>query len=453
MSNKKPAVPSCQQIINSFPEPFVIIDRHYQILSANERYARHYGYDSDDIIGRRCHEVSHRSAVPCSQNGEHCPLDTVFQTAEATQVMHVHYDAEGREERVQITATPLFDSDGKLEYMGELMTPVFSPLDSEGPIVGRSPAILHMISLLQRVAPTRSTVLLTGESGVGKECAAEYLHHYSSRASQPFIVVDCGTLGENLIESELFGHVKGAFTGAASHKKGLFEAANGGTLFIDEIGELPLELQTKLLRVLESGRIRPIGGTDYKEVDVRVVAATNRDLQHMIREGGFRADLYYRLSAFPVNTPPLRERQDDIPLLAEHFLHGMENGDAHIPLSTEVIERLLSYDYPGNVREMRNIIERAVILAAGEVLTPQYFLFADNQMPEYKEPAHNTDRQEESRPAPVRDLLTRRGSLPDPDSILQALEVCQGHRAQAADMLGISERTLYRHLQKLRKQA
>lgn len=448
--------PTCQQLINSFPEPFVIIDKHFKILSANERYSEHYGFTGTDIIGRKCHEVSHHSSVPCSQHGEHCPLEEVFKTREAVQVMHIHYDQDNNEERVQISATPLFDESGKVQYMGETMSPV--PATSERDLlIGRSGAILRMISMLQRVAPTKSTVLLLGESGVGKECVSEYIHHYSSCSKGPLVVVDCGTLGEQLIESELFGYVKGAFTGAAKNKRGLFEAANGGTLFIDEIGELPMELQTKLLRVLESGTIRPIGGTEYSKVDVRVVAATNKDLKKLIREGRFREDLYYRLAAFPINIPSLRERKDDIPALAEHFLKTIENGAPHIPLPPRVIETLLTYDYPGNVRELRNIIERAVILAAGETLTPQYFVFEHGPIVDerpldtdpYMQPVRQ-HREQTSDTVNNRGLITRRGAIPDDQTVLAALNEAKGHRAEAAQALGVSERTLYRHLKKMR---
>ena len=309
---------------------------------------------------------------------------------------------------------------------------------TQGQLIGRSPAFMRMISLLQRVAPTQSTVLLQGESGVGKECVAEYINQYSDRSAGPYVVIDCTSLGANLIESELFGHERGAFTGATSRKQGLFEAAHGGTLFIDEVGELPLELQTKLLRALESGTIRRIGGTEYRQVDVRVIAATNRDLADMVEKGSFRADLFYRLSAFPVTVPPLRERKDDIPRLAENFLARLEDGDRHIPISPEVIERLLGYDYPGNIRELRNIIERAAILAFDDVLRPEHLIINDAGN------AEADDGQTRTR------LLDRRHGRLSEQEVIVALERHDGHRASAARELGVSERTLYRYLQRLR---
>ncbi len=444
MPNQKQ--PSCEQIINILPDPFVVIDRHYRIIAANGNYLKHYGYRSvDQVVGRYCYEVSHHVDSPCSQHGEHCPLEMVFESGQPTQVMHVHYHG-GEEEHVQLHANPLFDGDGNVMYVGEYVFPVHKPGQGNNLLIGRSHPMLRLSSLLQRVAPTQTGVLLLGESGVGKERAAEYIHHYSPRSGMPFVIVDCGTLGENLIESELFGHEKGAFTGANSLKKGLFETADGGTLFIDEIGELPLSLQTKLLRVLESGTIRRLGGTDYIRVNVRVIAATNKNLKVMADRGEFRQDLYYRLSAFPVNIPALRERPDDIAALAEHFLSNIEEGDRYVPLSPELIETLMSYDYPGNVRELRNIVERAAILAFGEeMLRPEHVVFEN-------EAANVEVRSVRSEvTAGNNKLLRRRHGRLSEEAVMRALEQTDGHRASAAQLLGVSERTLYRYVQRMRQ--
>ena len=439
--------PSCEQVINILPDPFVVIDRSYKIIAANRNYLKHYGHsEPEEVVGRFCYEVSHHVDAPCSQHGEHCPLETVFETGQPTQVMHVHYH-DGEEEHVQLHSNPLFDNDGNVMYVGEYIYPVHKPSGQGSHLIGRSRPMLRLTSLLQRVAPTSTSVLLLGESGVGKEKVAEYVHQYSSLSALPFVIVDCGTLGENLIESELFGHEKGAFTGASGMKKGLFEAADGGTLFIDEIGELPLSLQTKLLRVLESGTIRRLGGTGYLKVNVRVIAATNKNLKEMSDRGEFRQDLYYRLSAFPVNVPSLRERPDDIPALAEHFLSRMEEADRFLPLSPEVIETLLTYDYPGNVRELRNIVERAAILAFGEeILRAEHIVF-DNEA----EQAVVVEPRPHEVTAGNNKLLRRRHGRLSEEAVIRALEQTDGHRASAAQLLGVSERTLYRYVQRLRQ--
>lgn len=441
--------PTCQQVIDVLPDPFVVIDRDYRIIAANLNYQRRYGTTGNNTIGRHCYEISHHNQAPCHHYGEHCPLELVFGRAETQHVMHVHYDSQNRPEYVQIQAMPLRNADGEVCYMGEFIQPVVRS-DQEELLIGRSRPLLRMTSLLQRVAPTNTTVLLLGESGTGKECAANYLHHYSKRADGPLVIVDCGMLGESLIENELFGSERGAFTGSVGRKKGLFEAANGGTLLIDEICELTLSLQTKLLRVLETSAIRRIGGTDYLPVDVRVVAATNRDIQQMVARGEFRQDLYYRLSAFPVQIPPLRERRSDIPLIAEHFLARSAEGNSHLPLDASLIEALLVYDYPGNIRELRNIIERAVILAGEGPLKAGHLVF-DGGGPD--ESGAIETRFERAppilRPQQGDVLKASRRHVSDAQ-LLAALEECGGHRAHTARLLGISERTVYRRLDKLR---
>lgn len=433
--SQKPDKPSCEALISLFPEPFVVIDRRFQIVAANQKYKDHYKVGSTDIIGRHCYEISHGIDRPCSQNGEHCPLEEVVATGKPTSVMHIHRTRDN-EEHVQLSAAPIFDDEGNVVYMGESIQPLTEEPEDDQILLGKSKTALRLMSILYRVAPTSSTVLLLGESGTGKDCAARYIHQNSTRSNNNFVVIDCGVLGESMIESELFGHEKGAFTGADRRKIGLFESADKGTLFIDEIGELPLHLQTKLLRALETGTIRRLGGNDYIKVDVRIIAATNRDPQQMLKDKTFREDLYYRLCAFPVNLPPLRDRKGDIPLLAESFLKHIEDGESQIPLSPEVIERLLSYDYPGNIRELRNIIERAVILAAGTPVLADFVVFEHETSLSNETPATRT---------PVMRQTSNNSRLSRED-VLQAIEQCGGHRSQAARLLGVSERTIYRHL-------
>jgi DNA-binding NtrC family response regulator len=302
--------------------------------------------------------------------------------------------------------------------------------------VGKTASVRELHDLVTRVAGTDSTVLIRGESGVGKELVARAVHRQSRRARQPFVVVDCASLHENLLQSELFGHEKGAYTGAIRLKHGLFEVADRGTIFLDEIGEVTPPLQVKLLRVLETGIFRRVGGTADVKVDVRVIAATNRPLESMLKEGTFREDLYYRLNVFSISIPPLRERREDIPLLAEHFVRGSSIVPRRgVKVSPEAMEVLLRYPWPGNARELENVIERALILCDGEAILP-----VDLPMG-VRLPSHaGSDGAPGSRPTLAE--AERR-------YIRQVVEECAGHRQRAAQILGISERNLYRKLKEL----
>jgi two-component system NtrC family response regulator len=300
-------------------------------------------------------------------------------------------------------------------------------------LVGESPGMDKVRALITKVAPTQSTVLILGETGTGKELVARAVHDQSSRADMPFVAVNCGALPETLIESELFGHRKGSFTGADEHRVGLFEVAHGGTIFLDEIGELPKAMQAKLLRVLESGEIRRVGENKPTMVDVRVVCATHRDLQEMVAEGEFREDLVYRINTFEIYLPPLRERIDDIPELAAHLLGRLRpKGGAGPALTLDALEALKSHVWPGNVRELANAIEHATILCDSGPISADHL------------PAQLHRRQLSGaaavRPGPVslRDL--------EMQAIYQALERHGGSKPKAAEELGISLKTLYNKL-------
>src|SRR5690349_9663329 len=239
-----------------------------------------------------------------------------------------------------------------------------SEKEALGEMVGRSPAMREIFGLIERIAPTDATVLIEGETGTGKDMVARTLHQLSPRAEHPFIVVDCGAVAGTLIESELFGHEKGSFTGAVAARQGAFEMASGGTVFLDELGELSLDLQPKLLRVLEQRELRRVGGTKTIKVDLRVIAATRKDLRSEVEKGKFREDLYFRLNVVPITAPALRERREDIPLLIDSMLKKLEGGSGSIQLSEQTRAALMAHDWPGNVRELRNVIERALALGA-----------------------------------------------------------------------------------------
>ncbi len=309
-------------------------------------------------------------------------------------------------------------------------------------IIGKTPAMLEVYKTVARVAPTKSTVLILGESGTGKEMIARAVHEHSPRANRPFVAVDCGALTETLLESELFGHARGAFTGAVADKKGVFEEAQGGTCFLDEIGGISPNLQARLLRVLQEHEVRRVGGKEWIPVDVRVVAATNYNLHEAVSHGEFRQDLYYRLNVVAIHLPPLRERQEDIPLLVEHFLkyYSVENGKSIATVSDKAMDLLRSYSWPGNIRELENAIEQAVALSYQPILAA------------------------EDLPRDVREQESARFSLPGSEDgqflfadtpsleevkkryVLQVLKQTQGNVSATARILNVDRRSLYRML-------
>jgi two-component system response regulator PilR (NtrC family) len=313
-------------------------------------------------------------------------------------------------------------------------------------MVGVSPAMAALFNMVRSIASTGSTVMITGESGTGKELVAKAIHALSPRHDAPFVSINCGALPENLLESELFGHMKGAFTDAHQNKKGLFEAAHRGTLLLDEVGETLPSLQVKLLRVLQEKKIRRVGSTEEVEVDVRVVAATNRPLDRLVQEGRFREDLFYRLNVIPIRVPALRERREDVPLLANHFLErfGREMGKPVAKVSAEAMESLLRYSWPGNVRELENVIERAVALETSPAILPE-------RLPDSVRQGVAARR---SSPDGALDTLAPGFSL---DQHLEALEAAlvsralaqaAGDRGSASQLLGISARSLRYLIQK-----
>jgi DNA-binding NtrC family response regulator len=305
-------------------------------------------------------------------------------------------------------------------------------------IIGTSANIQDVLRMISRLKDTRTPVLISGESGTGKELVARAIHFRGTMAQTPFVAVDCGSLVPTLMESELFGYEKGAFTGATKSKSGLFQAANGGTIFLDEIGELPLEMQAKLLRVLQEKEIRPVGSNDQVGVDVRVIAATNRDLEAAYRDGTFRKDLYFRLNVVTVHLPPLRERRSDIPMLVHHFLNRYAP-KTHLQVTSAAMKSLLHYDWPGNVRELENCVARAVTLGDHQIIDV-------NDLP----PAIRTE-QPSVAAASAQDaasLSTTALAEMERMTILRVFEQANGDKALAGKMLGISRATLYRKLKR-----
>jgi two-component system response regulator PilR (NtrC family) len=310
-------------------------------------------------------------------------------------------------------------------------------------LLGKSRAMQKVFALITKIHSVKTSVLITGESGTGKELVARALHSEGVRAKLPFVAVNCGAIPEELMESELFGHKRGSFTGAVADKNGMFQDADGGTLFLDEIGELSLGLQVKLLRALQERKVKPVGATEELEVDVRVIAATNRDLETEVSRGAFRNDLYYRLNVIELRLPPLRHRREDIPLLAEHFLRrfSAEHHRTSSQLSAEAMRRLEAYEFPGNVRELENIIERAVALSSSA-------LIGASDLPEVKAARIGTPQPPSALPVEGVDL-DQLVSDYERTWVLRALEQTGGVRKRAAVLLGISFRSLRYRLEKL----
>jgi two-component system response regulator PilR (NtrC family) len=308
-----------------------------------------------------------------------------------------------------------------------------------GNIIGRSPKMQNVYQMIETVAEVPSTVLITGESGTGKELVARAIHNQSPRADKPFISINCGAFTETLLESELFGYVKGSFTGATADRKGLFAAAHNGTIFLDEIGEMPLSMQVKLLRVLQERRVRPVGAHEETAVDTRVVAATNRDLAAMSRENTFREDLYYRISVIPIELPPLRERRDDIAVLVNHFVAKYcQFTGRRLTISDQALRLLENYDWPGNVRELENTIERAVALERTDAIQPE-------RLPE-KILQYNPQQTAEMLHLPDNGInLTAHLDHLEKTYLLEALSRTNGQQTRAAELLQLSVRSL-RHL-------
>lgn len=439
------------EVLSSIHDPAILLDLNYRILAANNAYLEDHA-GKKDLTDLHCYEVSHDYNRPCDQAGECCPLKVSADTGNSERMLHIHQSSRGRE-FIDVEIRPIKNSAGKIEYFLEILRPtlIASAEPTAIGLVGTAPAFNQMLELVQRVAPEQASVLLLGESGVGKELIARAIHEASKRAKMPFVPVECSGLAENLFESELFGHKKGAFTGAHNDKPGLVDAAHEGTLFLDEIGEVTPQLQVKLLRLLESQTFRKVGSTDSKYVDFRLICATNRNLPEMVEKGLFRRDLYYRISTFPIKLPALRERKEDIGLLAKSLLKRFA-GKRRISLSKEALVSMERYAFHGNIRELQNLLERAMILANGKVLLPEHFPDIcpfDELLP--TTPAANLDMTS----VRDKDLFQIDGIQPletvEQDYLRYVLINYPGKRQELAEKLGISLRTLVRKIKNVRE--
>lgn len=447
-------------LVNSHNKPFVVIDKNYRILAINKAYEQKYCATGESAVGRMCYQVSHGKNQPCSVEGEECPHEQVFNTGEAEVCTHIHCDSQHHMHQVKVSAFPLKGSNNEL-FMGECIEEI-SSMNGLGPgskrMVGESSEFMACIGQLNIASGSDAPVLLQGETGTGKELAAEFIHTHSSRSLKPFQIVDSTVLTENLFESEMFGHVKGAFTGSLGEKQGLFELAEGGTIFLDEIGDMPISQQAKLLRVLESGQYRRVGGKNTRKADVRIICATNRHLWESVLAGTFREDLYYRIACLNIRLPSLRNRINDIPVLARNLLEGINRSmRCSYHLMPDVYEPLKAYQYPGNVRELRNILFIAATHSLNREINATLIEHVMNNLPHCNEPeAITIDKiSHVDAAAPLTAVLDDKAEQPtslkglEEKHIRELLDRYQGNRKQVADALGISERTIYRKLKGL----
>ena len=419
-------------VLDGFDVPAILVSADYEILATNQHYRDNFGA-IDYARSPRCFRVSHGYDVPCDQAGESCPLAAARASGARERVLHIHQTPRGRE-HVDVEMLPIKAADGSLKYFVELLkpVPVASAQISTADMVGNSAAFNAMLENITRVGPTDASVLLLGESGTGKELAALAIHRASARKGKAMVTLECSGLTETLFESELFGHIKGAFTGATYNSPGLVEAADGGTLFLDEIGDVPLEMQVKLLRLIETGTYRPVGSREQKRTDFRLVCATHKDLFNMVQKGLFRQDLYYRINVFPIQMPSLQDRTSDIPLLANSILKKLDGGGRRV-LTDSAVRALQNHRFIGNIRELRNILARAMVLANTHVIDGKVI----RQCLEI-DARHSADRAPET----LVDIKTNERLY-----LERLMRHCEGDKEKAAAIAGVSVRSLYRKLE------
>ncbi len=425
-------------ILENLSEGIVAHDQQRRIFYFNQAAETLTGFKRNDVLGRDCHSV-----FPNGFCGPLCLYREPLADLEPPKVVRQTLDVttrEGETRRVSMTINPLRDNQGHL--MGRLATledrtqdwDTRRKLNEPGQfagIVGRDSRMVEIFELIRDVAKSDVSVLVQGESGTGKELVAAAIHRESGRANRLFVPINCGALPETLLESELFGHVRGAFTGAIRDKKGRFELAHGSTIFLDEIGDISPAMQVKLLRVLQEGTFERVGSEKTLHVDVRVISATNKDLLQEIAEGRFREDLYYRLCVVPILIPPLRERRMDIPLIAEHCLERAlaERGRSGIQISPHTLDLMMEYEWPGNIRELQNWIQFALVKCKGDTIEPEHL------------PLQRPPRA----PQPITPLLGKRRKLTLAE-VREALAKTRGNKLAATHLLGVSRATLYRFL-------
>ncbi|MFZ5759082.1 MAG: sigma 54-interacting transcriptional regulator [Thermodesulfobacteriota bacterium] len=434
-------------IFDSIADGVFTVDRNWRITSFNKAAELITGWQSSEAIGKSCSDIFHSSIC-----GKNCAIAQCFYTGKpAANLSITIINSRGETVPISISAAPLTDHEGNIiggvETFRDLtaITSLRKQLTKSftfDEIVSKSAAMQRIFTILPDIARSQSTVLILGESGTGKELVARALYNASNRADKPFVIVNCGALPETLLESELFGYKAGAFTDAKKDKQGRFAAAEGGTLFLDEIGDIPQSVQVKLLRVLQNRVYEPLGSNTPVTADVRIITATNRNLQELVQQGVFREDLFYRLNVVKIHLPPLRERREDIPLLADHFIKQFSaiQGKDILGISSNALNMLMRYDYPGNIRELQNIIEYSFILCDGGIIQPEH-------LPEpFYTPTLPVNRTADKSPPSPDTLLTLEET--EKQAIFLSLERNRWRRMDTCRELGISKDTLRRKIQR-----
>ncbi len=433
-------------MLEAYDCPAILVSVDYQILAFNQNYRTAFG-EIELSSAPRCFAISHGYDAPCDQSGEDCPLGAARNSGHRERVLHIHQTPRGKE-HVDVEMLPIHDGAGELVYFVELLKPVplASGVVADQELVGKSPAFNEMLRKIARVGETEASVLLLGESGTGKELAARAIHMASKRKGEPLVTLECSGLSDALFESELFGHVKGAFTGANFHKKGLVELADGGTLFLDELGDIPLAMQVKLLRLLETGTFRPVGSVEIRSSSFRLVCATHKDLYQMVLDGRFRKDLYYRINVYPIHVPALRERTADIPLLANTLLKRLAPAEKY-RLTASATKVFKEYEFEGNIRELRNLLNRAIVISDTNTIdqdTVRQCMAEDAKTRNHAGQSQESDSNTTQDQAWV-DLRTNESRY-----LRKVLAAHGGNKEEAAKTLGISVRSLYRKIEAIK---
>jgi two-component system, NtrC family, response regulator AtoC len=429
-----------EAVFDQISDALVLYDTNHIITGVNVAAERLFEMSATELIGRDCHEM-----FRCQQCEPGCGMHTGLLQANGNNATVRLHTENGLERLVVIRTSQVLNDDGSLQGVVATIKDVTDEVEPQKrEIVSGSPAMNDLLHFVRRVAISEATtVLLEGENGTGKDLIAKSLHYQSTRQAEPFIAINCAAIPETLLESELFGYEKGAFTDARAQKKGIFELADKGTLFLDEIGEIPLILQAKLLRVLEEQCFRRLGGLKDIQLDLRVIAATNKNLREAVKEGAFRQDLYFRLNVIHITIPPLRERPEDIPALADFFVHHYNRKFKRQieGVTPEALHLLESHDWPGNVRELRNAVERAMILEDSSYITPASLPMSVS----HQAPGVAVSAAAAGAPASFPAAIPDTGlSLEDNEKrlLVQALEKTSGNQTQAARLLRITRDTL-----------